>query len=340
MPPAIAAVVVLAMFDSLAPLFVILLAPQFEISEALLSAVRGVLGFTTFAVVYPMNLGRLFSDVGVFGSSVEQSYYADKRPSRDFDYLSEKIDSSNHELRNTLKQFEALLKKADGDDLLKLSEIEREKLVSDIVDKSSITLTDESMVSLGKNHFSSEASIIQENALKRLSNQTVVLGERANRNLYVGILSALIGVGALGFLIFTNFNQQAASSYLELLQRYLPQLTAVLIIQFIAFYFLRLYAGTLNEIRFVQNEITNVELKFVALHLALASKEIETIKSILCDLSSTERNFILEKGQTTTEIEKERADSVGMAATVAAAAELIHGTKIKNKKRQSDGNRS
>jgi hypothetical protein len=75
------------------------------------------------------------------------------------------------------------------------------------------------------------------------------------------------------------------------------------------FFFLRLYRENLNDSKYYQNEITNLESKFIALDAAMLSNDKESVKSIVGDLSKTERNRILKKGETTSEIEVNKSDT-------------------------------
>jgi hypothetical protein len=49
--------------------------------------------------------------------------------------------------------------------------------------------------------------------------------------------------------------------------------------------------------------MTNIDFKFLSLKAALMTDDKETLKQIVSDINKTERNFILQKGETTVEIE-------------------------------------
>jgi pyrroloquinoline quinone (PQQ) biosynthesis protein C len=75
-------------------------------------------------------------------------------------------------------------------------------------------------------------------------------------------------------------------------------------------FFLRLYKTSLDDIKYYQNEITNIESKWLALNAVMEDKD-KTLLNIIVDyLSKTERNFILnlKKGDSTLGLERERLE--------------------------------
>ena len=72
---------------------------------------------------------------------------------------------------------------------------------------------------------------------------------------------------------------------------------------FFAYFFLKFYKANLSEIKYFQNEITT-KSKYLALKVASYIGNEESIKSVITNLFSTERNFILSKGQSTVDLER------------------------------------
>jgi hypothetical protein len=89
---------------------------------------------------------------------------------------------------------------------------------------------------------------------------------------------------------------------------FVPRISLVLLIEMFAYFFLRLYKSTLTEIKYFQNEITSIEAKYLALIVAATGKKEEQLSGVLEQLARTERNFILDKGQTTVDLERNRLD--------------------------------
>jgi hypothetical protein len=174
---------------------------------------------------------------------------------------------------------------------------------------------------------------IQDRSLQRLGRQVEVLGVRANRSQYVGIGFAISGLLLLYASFFTNFlnvvttASPAGTGIIALLERYLPRFSLIILVEIVAFFFLRLYTKTLSELRYVQNEITNAESRFLALHSALNGNNDSTLAEVTIKLASIDRNAVIEKSQTTVDIEKERASSESGVATLKALNELLHGNE-------------
>lgn len=76
-------------------------------------------------------------------------------------------------------------------------------------------------------------------------------------------------------------------------------------------FFLRLYKVGLDEIKYFENEMTNVEQRQVALSVALLQDDPDLRAKILLDIAKTDRNNVLEKGQSTIELEKARIEAQG-----------------------------
>lgn len=59
-----------------------------------------------------------------------------------------------------------------------------------------------------------------------------------------------------------------------------------------SFFFLKLYKSNLEEIKYFQNELTNIEMKIIAHEAALLSQENKSIVPIIEQLVRTDRNII------------------------------------------------
>lgn len=135
-----------------------------------------------------------------------------------------------------------------------------------------------------------------DNSLERMINEIDSLGRRGNLNLLIGILTTLSGFVIFYLLALHTVHKTPDFS---LLNDFLPRFSLVLLIELFAYFFLGLYKTSLSEIKYFQNEITNIESRQIALQQALILGDKTTIKKLLESLSNTERNFILKKGETT-----------------------------------------
>ncbi|OOF01018.1 hypothetical protein BZG80_15725, partial [Salinivibrio sp. MA440] len=87
----------------------------------------------------------------------------------------------------------------------------------------------------------------------------------------------------------------------------------VVLIEIFAYFFLKLYKSSLSEIKYFQNEMTNSEAKLAALKCSLMTNDSEATSNVIKVLSETERNAIIEKGQTTAEIEKSKVEQQSLS---------------------------
>jgi hypothetical protein len=155
----------------------------------------------------------------------------------------------------------------------------------------------------------------------RLKREVADLRLRSNINLIIGMAITTIGV----YLLWNTVSMIDTSALLKALasegeesnQKFIknlvlplvPRVLLVVFVEVFAYFFLSLYKSCLSEIKHFQNELTNVESKLAAVEFSYMTKNQDGIKLAVEALSKTERNFILEKGQTTVELEKAKSES-------------------------------
>lgn len=125
-------------------------------------------------------------------------------------------------------------------------------------------------------------------------------------NLSLGMMLSIGGILYLGNFVV---NVQMFETMQEMFINTFPKTIFVLLIEVFAYFFLRLYKQNLDDIKYYQNELTNIESKNLALQIAKQSNNHKLLTLCVEEFLSTERNFILEKDQSTIEIEKERISS-------------------------------
>lgn len=104
----------------------------------------------------------------------------------------------------------------------------------------------------------------------------------------------------------------------------------VLFIEIFAYFFLKLYKETLTEIKYFQNELTNIESKMMAVEVSYITKNNEALKEAILCLSKTERNYILKKGETTVELERAKSDSEVSKNIVNSISDFLKKQNSKN----------
>lgn len=161
----------------------------------------------------------------------------------------------------------------------------------------------------------------------RLVEELGELNRRSTLNLWIGISTALAGLLILGvFVLSPEADILKNDKWFMFTQR----ISLVVMIEIFAYFFLKLYKGTLEEIKYYQNELTNIESKLIGLISAISyGNGSDVINTAMLTFSDTERNYILKKGESTVNLEKTKIDSQEtkeMFDTLLSAVEGLKGT--------------
>jgi len=171
-------------------------------------------------------------------------------------------------------------------------------------------------------------------ATSRLKEEIAQLSKRAN--IYI-IFGSAITLFAGVFLYFTVqdllglYNSETGSPETAFTSMDILSLgirfSIVVFIEIFAFYYLRLYRNIMENIKFYQNEITNVEMKILALHAVENGECGESLKILASELSKTERNFVIDKNKTTIDIEKSKLDKDIMKSSTDSIVKIFKTIK-------------
>lgn len=162
-----------------------------------------------------------------------------------------------------------------------------------------------------------------DDSRNRILKELEALGWRGNLNLGLGAITTIIGISLLGVSVFAETGEPKDMA--SLIAHFLPRLTLVLLIELFAFFFLSLYKSSLSEIKYFQNEITNIECWQSALRVAAHDGSMSLLAGVVSSLSATERNNVLAKGESTIELERARIDQRSHSGLAKALAEVIRG---------------
>ncbi|MBI4806070.1 MAG: hypothetical protein HY795_12620 [Desulfovibrio sp.] len=135
----------------------------------------------------------------------------------------------------------------------------------------------------------------------RLRNNLKTLTMHAVVNLVLAVFVIFVTLFLLVYLTMVSFKDGDLSS-----QQIYSRIILLGFAQFTTFIFMKIYRSLMSDIKYIVNEITNIEQKYIALHAACIFSENKSLDAILNKLVNCERNFILKKGETTPDIEKER----------------------------------
>lgn len=160
----------------------------------------------------------------------------------------------------------------------------------------------------------------------RLNSEIKKLYIRANMNLLIGMAITMLGLYFL-YTTIVSIKISMEISIPDILLSTLPRFALVIFIEVLSYFFLRLYKLGLDEIKYFQNELTNIESKLVAIEVAYITKNKKAIKDSLKVLARTERNCILKKGETTVELEHAKSQSQNVQSILKSIPELFKNIK-------------
>jgi hypothetical protein len=265
---------------------------------ALYGATGTILAAATLLYLQPSKVSRYVSPPSSNDFKDELVYLG--RKNRDF-------ERQNRDLKNKIDQIVSQLQKGEGTEQL-FSPEEKATILSKVQAKlESETLSEykNHIVGLIEQELSSKShDTIFEQTSSRLESEIQNQAKRGNINLLLGITTTLTGVGILGYSVF---NAPQVMTMIELTSHFVPRISLVLLIEVFAYFFLKLYKQSLIEIKYFQNELTNVESKYLGVKL-VNGDESTLLTEAVQKLLSTERNFVLNKGQSTVDIEKAKIE--------------------------------
>ena len=189
--------------------------------------------------------------------------------------LSKEIDSTNSEKA----VYEKVIKSIEDSLISKFDERFRKSFEKEYIQNTMI----DRLLPLTKN---------TEKYIDRIQRNSIV-------NLVIGIVGTIISIFILTFSLLSNKIYIGIDIFL---MHFLPRVTFVIFIQLFAFFFLKLYKSNLEDAKYFQNELTNLEAKSAALKIAYLTQNNDVFTDVLKNLSVTERNFKI--GKSDTDIEK------------------------------------
>jgi hypothetical protein len=146
-------------------------------------------------------------------------------------------------------------------------------------------------------------------------------GLRGNLNLMLGCATAVAGVTLLTYTIY--FSPQPPETVTAFLLTFIPRLSIVAIVEVFAYFFLRLYKASIAEIKYFQNEATNLEARHAAIRLAMEKGDSALIAQVTTQLMQVERNPLLTAGTSTWELEREKLDHNVVSLSIPQIVEVV-----------------
>jgi hypothetical protein len=163
-----------------------------------------------------------------------------------------------------------------------------------------------------------ESTIIKD----RLINEIARLSKTANLNLAFGSVTTIVAIIFLGYEVFSQV-PDFGKDWFKLASHYIPRISILIFAEVFAFFFLRIYKDNLANIKFMHNELTNIEMRLLAAKLAINEEEQPNLKTTIIDFLATERNFILKKNESTIELEKQKIEAADDKNLISSLSEII-----------------
>lgn len=241
-------------------------------------------------------------------------------------YLNNSQSKFEEDLKELVRETErnALLKQKEAmEEIANLEDIKKEHTDTEYNEQESLSVEKElskayakfiednkyvKKIKLNKRKLKSSFAFQKiDDAVERLKKEIEQLSRRANINLAIGSTITIAALVSLSyFIVHENFN----SSDIKLaLFHFLPRLSLVIFIEFFSFFFLKIYRANLQEIKYYQNELTNIEIKAVAIKMTVKHGSKDDVSVLVKDMSLIERNFKLQKGESTVDLERNKAET-------------------------------
>ncbi|QYA26147.1 hypothetical protein G3I01_11695 [Gramella sp. MT6] len=267
-----------------------------------------------------LSLAGLTITVFFFLFQYLESGKSNLKESKDVEYELEEIknlirknfknrEESNESLNKIFQEFKTEIN-STRNQKIDLTEIDKEKLYDILSDKIDKNLTSEILNSINEKYGELAIEHNRYNELLRdlhelkfrIISEIKQLSKRANINLGIGSALTVVAGAVLWItVISTTLEFQEIT---PLLSFYIPRLSIIIFIEVFSFFFLKLYKANLDNIKYYHNEMTNIELKITSLKSSLMKGDKDLLSNVINELSQTERNFIIPKGNTTIELER------------------------------------
>jgi hypothetical protein len=262
-------------------------------------------GISFFLMLYVQ--GKIFS---INDQQDDQDFSNEKRTIRkDFEKLREELFAKFSDFKNLDDLKQDVLDKIDQ----QVGKLTEDKIIEQVSVRYHTELSNLTKLDLVD---------IELNAVKhRIEKETARISRYGYINLMIGFITTFMAIFFLGYSLLNVQTQNI--SITEYIFHFIPRLSLSILIELFSFFFLKLYKINLEDIKYFNNERTNLEMKIVAIKTGLLLDDKSTVNKLLIELSKTERNFVLKKGESTVEIEKNKMDRNGNDKLLSGILKLL-----------------
>ena len=162
---------------------------------------------------------------------------------------------------------------------------------------------------------------------QRLQQEVSRIRSQNTYNLTIGALGSVAAALVLSTFYWDSHASSRVWQWPQSFFEYLPRSVVAISIEIFAFFFLRLYKLGLPEVKFFQNELTNLEARFAAVEVALERSDAPALASTIESLLAVERNFVLKRGEVAVDSDRQKSELDLMRQALTTIAGFIPGPK-------------
>jgi hypothetical protein len=176
-----------------------------------------------------------------------------------------------------------------------------DSLVDEIKKVSAAGISSELADRIGKSsvfdRYIGQIRLICRSAISSIEEEIDSLNARSNLQIASGATISVIGFLVLGYFIYSAEDAiRAQNLNLTTMSYVILRAGLILLIELFALFFLRMYRYSIFEIKYFQNEISNIYMKSIAVEMAFSSGDEKLLSQLSKELISAERNVIMRKG--------------------------------------------
>ncbi|HEY4940502.1 MAG TPA: hypothetical protein VII56_03665 [Rhizomicrobium sp.] len=185
-----------------------------------------------------------------------------------------------------------------------LTEAERTSIAAELAETVRASISTEFLKSLDEKYGTAirneKVSDLIENRWSKIEDRLLGFQKDISRQAAAAQAWGLgVGAGGLAVLVYffwAGVHPSDTGMFGEIFH-YTARLSLVAVIEGVAFFFLRLFRNTLNDAKYINNELTNARFRLLALLMSTKLDSGDTTGKILLNFSQTERNFALKDGE-------------------------------------------
>lgn len=163
------------------------------------------------------------------------------------------------------------------------------------------------------------------NTEKRIKEEIDRLVRRANINLIIGSIIAVVGVLGLIAFILGEPDKDCETDIVFIIVHWVTRLSLVSFVEVFAIFFLKMYKSELLSIQYYQDELTSIESRKIALMFSVIHDSQEDISKAIDCLVNIDRNFKMDATQTTVDLEKLKTENSFIKAQMDSMVEIFKG---------------